>query len=617
MRVCVLLCLVALIGCVFGTTPHGDNDVPASWSGCVFMEHSGEDAPAEDPAVTLQWPGVTTLVPVASLTVKTMLNVVDTIKSCGEQIVVLEQGAVVADKLSLSKWLSFCLKTSANLHRVFGGCALSSHYFLSENVTVDPALTHAHAVNGFLTSNLMVPKSLLLAAVALAKEHDLNPDMRWNDACSIAVRIKDAHVLYPTLPTHVDLITTTRRLSAGCSVTSHAVAFDKPLKLHIWRSTDSQDKDSRVVAAMDPPFIPHMLTVVLPSNSKRVQTLFGTIRHYCTLPFVHEIIVVWNDVAVEPPFSVATGTALAKAVGLNVALQGSLLSGHLATVRIVQQSTASVNNRFQPSSVLGMLTAAVLSVNDDVRIDLSDVSRAFSAWRLAPDRVIGFDFSARGMIDAAGGDEQLYVPADHHCNHLRSNGTLALASAALYHRDWARIYFSPAAIKKSLREQYLQAWNTVEETQAGEDLLFGLLVVAESGLGPVVIENAKLGKPVAIGEASSADVAARNALAKKFVAVFGPGCVRRHSVTVESEYREAVCLLDPAPQLALHRVCSVTGGASLLSPGTGSVWFTVCIVAGLVCVAFYSCVHRVKGVSRVWVRYLALVSKIRGKQRVV
>ncbi len=263
------------------------------------------------------------------------------------------------------------------------------------------------------------------------------------------------------------------------------------------------------------------LTVVIMSY-KRLDTLMGTVRHYLSLSCLREIVVVWNNPDAAPPFLHAWGHELVPA---------DTVAAEDVQVRMLPQRNNSLNNRFVP--VPGLLTVALLSLDDDVRIHLPTVARAFRVWRRFPDRVVGFDFSARGVRanDTACVGCWDYIASLSHCDVLKAPATLALTGASIVHSGWLHAYSRPPPPHRRAIDA---ARFAVDRGTNGEDLLFAFMAAAYSGLGPVVVMDADYDVAVMKGVAGIhhrvGHFATRASFLSLLVDLFGGMPLQRHAV---------------------------------------------------------------------------------------
>lgn len=72
----------------------------------------------------------------------------------------------------------------------------------------------------------------------------------------------------------------------------------------------------------------------------------------------------------------------------------------------------------QTPDVLGIRSLGALSVDDDLMIDGKTLSRAIRVWRAYPTRLVGFDFTARGIrrVDTIpfDGTFRMQIPCNYH-----------------------------------------------------------------------------------------------------------------------------------------------------------------------------------------------------------
>ncbi|KAL9962988.1 hypothetical protein ACROYT_G032148 [Oculina patagonica] len=95
-----------------------------------------------------------------------------------------------------------------------------------------------------------------------------------------------------------------------------------------------------------------------------------------------------------------------------------------APLVIVRPETKTGNSRFVPRTVIE--TNAILSLDEDIKLNSDEIDFAFSTWRQFPDRIVGFP--ARDHYWDSGRSQWLY--SSTWSNHF----SMILTSGAFYHR---------------------------------------------------------------------------------------------------------------------------------------------------------------------------------------
>lgn len=99
-----------------------------------------------------------------------------------------------------------------------------------------------------------------------------------------------------------------------------------------------------------------IISLVVVLNYDRDAQLMETLRKLNGLPFLHRVIVVWNDIKRQPPTLVR-----------NVSGKASLAWPQLhVPIFVVSAERNSLNNRFLPLKLIE--TEAVFSIDDDFSI---------------------------------------------------------------------------------------------------------------------------------------------------------------------------------------------------------------------------------------------------------
>jgi hypothetical protein len=107
------------------------------------------------------------------------------------------------------------------------------------------------------------------------------------------------------------------------------------------------------------------ITIVI-STMSRFETLYKQIVYYSKSPLVSMILVTWHNQKLRPPRSALINNAI---------------------VHFVPQQYDSLNNRFNPN--IQIVTEAVFIMDDDMKINIEDLSVLFQVWLKFPDNIVG------------------------------------------------------------------------------------------------------------------------------------------------------------------------------------------------------------------------------------
>ncbi|XP_057712462.1 exostosin-like 2 isoform X1 [Corythoichthys intestinalis] len=151
---------------------------------------------------------------------------------------------------------------------------------------------------------------------------------------------------------------------------------------------------------------------------KRDDILLKVLERCLAVPQLQKIIIVWNNVEERPTQKLRES-----------------LAHHSTAIVFLEQKINSMQNRLQPFSEIH--TDAVLMLDDDILLSASDISFAFTIWKLYPDQIVGFvprkhvetspgvyNYDGIGLPDSkkVGGDKYSMVlisAAFFHCRYLQ------------------------------------------------------------------------------------------------------------------------------------------------------------------------------------------------------
>ena len=180
--------------------------------------------------------------------------------------------------------------------------------------------------------------------------------------------------------------------------------------------------------------------VILTFNRERL--LINVILEYLQLPYLNQIIIVWNSVFLKPS---KTFYFIFKEQ-LNAKM-----------IRVVFGKLNSLGNRFLPYNFIR--TDAILSLDDDTQLRNDEIIFAFRVWRENRDRLVGFP----ARFHSWDPNSKTYqYRTDFSCEY-----SLILTGAAMYHRFYN--YYYHYILDKRIREKIDKALNC-------EDVAFNFMI---------------------------------------------------------------------------------------------------------------------------------------------
>ena len=194
-------------------------------------------------------------------------------------------------------------------------------------------------------------------------------------------------------------------------------------------------------------------TIIVPTFN-RTDILVQTLAHYSVLPNLDRIIIVWNNIGMTPP----------------------KLPKMAVPVKFQAMEKNALSNRFTPFE--NIRTSAILSVDDDMRIDLDDVTRGFQAWQRNCFQLVGWAFATRGAKKRDGA-----LVYDNHVPTIdeMKGSTIVLTGAAFFHAKYLRHY--------STDPSFSEIRNIVERLHNCEDIGFNFMVASLTRLPPIVLDG--------------------------------------------------------------------------------------------------------------------------------
>jgi alpha-1,4-N-acetylglucosaminyltransferase EXTL3 len=188
---------------------------------------------------------------------------------------------------------------------------------------------------------------------------------------------------------------------------------------------------------------------------KREKLLSLVIDKYFDLPYLHKIVVVWNDLEVKP-----TGALLFK-------YKKMLETNRLVFIQSVKNK---IDNRMLPYSQIQ--TDCVLLADDDSPLRNDEISLGFRTWRENRHRIVGFPMRFHSWSMAK--QKNIYM-SKFSCEY-----SLILTGAVFYHRFYNYIY--TYVIDQRLRD-------LVERVKNCDDLVFNYMVAQFTRLPPIKVTS--------------------------------------------------------------------------------------------------------------------------------
>ncbi|XP_063063567.1 exostosin-like 2 [Engraulis encrasicolus] len=152
-------------------------------------------------------------------------------------------------------------------------------------------------------------------------------------------------------------------------------------------------------------------TMIMPTFD-RTELLFDLLKHYQAVPYLKQIIIVWQNIGQKPPLELWES-----------------LGPHLVPILFKEQTQNLLRNRFLPFPEID--TEAVLTLDDDLQISIPDINFAFSVWTQFQDQLVGF--VARTHTAHAKGVYTVSTPKT-------DRYSLALTGASFFHRRYLKLY---------------------------------------------------------------------------------------------------------------------------------------------------------------------------------
>ncbi|XP_077579757.1 exostosin-like 2 [Stigmatopora nigra] len=198
--------------------------------------------------------------------------------------------------------------------------------------------------------------------------------------------------------------------------------------------------------------IPDMISVaqqeeftLIIQTFKRDDILLKVLERCLVVPHLQKIIIVWNNVGRQP----------------SKELQESW-SHYPTPVIFLEQKINSMQNRLQPFPEIH--TDAVLLLDDDLLLSVSDISFAFTIWKQFRDQIIGF--VPRKHVETPSGEYNYQGISLSDLQIGRDKYSLVLIGASFFHHRYLKLYQDQPKAMHSL----------VEETQNCDDIAMNFVV---------------------------------------------------------------------------------------------------------------------------------------------
>ncbi|XP_077472486.1 exostosin-like 2 [Stigmatopora argus] len=178
---------------------------------------------------------------------------------------------------------------------------------------------------------------------------------------------------------------------------------------------------------------------------KRDDILLKVLKRCLVVPHLQKILVVWNNVG-QPP---------------SQKLQESLRH-HRTPIIFLEQKINSMQNRLQPFPEIH--TDAVMMLDDDLLLSVSDISFAFTVWKQFKDQIVGF--VPRKHVETTPGVYDYQATSLSELQFGRDKYSLVLIGASFFHHRYLKLY----------QDQPKAMHRLVEETQNCDDIAMNFVV---------------------------------------------------------------------------------------------------------------------------------------------
>ncbi|CAI2723675.1 unnamed protein product [Schistosoma spindalis] len=155
---------------------------------------------------------------------------------------------------------------------------------------------------------------------------------------------------------------------------------------------------------------PYEQFTILILTYDRFNLLCQTLENFLNLPYLHSILVIWNNPV--PP---------------NPDLSWPQLH---VPIKVILSENNSLNNRFLPYDLIE--TDAILSIDDDIQLRHDEIVFGFRVWREHRDQLVGFPARAHFWN---GSDSSWFYNSDYMCEF-----SMILTGAAFFHKYYTFAY---------------------------------------------------------------------------------------------------------------------------------------------------------------------------------
>ncbi|XP_077471736.1 exostosin-like 2 [Stigmatopora argus] len=180
---------------------------------------------------------------------------------------------------------------------------------------------------------------------------------------------------------------------------------------------------------------------------KRDNILLKVLKRCLAVPHLQKILIVWNNVG-NPPSQKFRDS----------------LGPHDIPIIFLEQKINDLQNRLQPFSEIN--TDAVLMLDDDVLLSVSDINFAFNIWKQAPDQIVGF--VPRTHVETTPG---VYNYDGNGLSNLKKEVdrySMVLIGAAFFHHRYLKLY----------QEQPEEVHSLVDSIKNCEDIAMNFVVAS-------------------------------------------------------------------------------------------------------------------------------------------
>ncbi|KAF7232295.1 hypothetical protein EG68_06505 [Paragonimus skrjabini miyazakii] len=226
--------------------------------------------------------------------------------------------------------------------------------------------------------------------------------------------------------------------------------WDPPMDMHssLIDSEVGLNSDFHTVTFLPTILVEKFTVIILTYN--RYNSLCQTLKSLINLPYLHSVLVVWNNQNWSP--------------------DGLRWPRLHVPLRVIRATKNSLNNRFLPFDLID--TDAVFTVDDDLALPQDEILVAFRAWQENRDRIVGMP--SRVHIWHAESGTWIYE-WNRSCAY-----SMVLTGAAFFHKYYLFSYTweMPSALR-----------TIVDEHMNCEDIAFNFWVAHLTRKAPIHVNN--------------------------------------------------------------------------------------------------------------------------------